>query len=107
MGSGKRMSTPIRVSRWCTMAIESTISRSSLAICSRRDPKYATRYDQASICLLLIGDIASKGWDEMLLLLLATKTSGVGHVISEKVEYFFAETTDLKLACECECDSAR
>ena len=91
VGSGKRMNTTSRVSRWYTMAIESTttICRSGLAIRSRRDPKYATRDDQASICLLLIRDIASKEWGGMLLPLLAKKTSGVGHVISEKVEYFF------------------
>ena len=91
VGSSKKMNTTSRVSRWCTMTIESTttISGSSLAIRSRRDPKYATRDDQVSICPLLIGDIASKGWGGMLLPLLAKKTSGVGQVMSEKVEYLF------------------
>jgi len=43
----------------------------------------------------------------MLTLLLATKTSGVGHIVGEGIEYFDEETTDLKLPCECECDSTR
>jgi len=39
------------------------------------------------------------------MLLLAVKTSWVRKIVGEKMEDFEEETIDLRLACECECDS--
>ena len=96
--AGKRVRTSFRVGRRrYSMAIESIISPSSLAIRGCRDPKFATRDDRPSIRSLLIRIIVPKGWGMMLLLLLAHKEVWVRHLIGEKVEYFDEGNTDPKL----------